>query len=154
MALRPTALKIGLFDVRAFPSQKKAKRKRRSAGNRTRGQSMATTDVATTSLNVAGCFTRDSWLSCGEAWLTLAYKLFHRGGIEQSSKARRKARRHAKKQYRARACKCPCTGSSDPKTAKSALKALQKAGDRSSSVSTTGRQQSSRVLFRAVAAMA
>ena len=52
------------------------------------------------------------------------------------------------------ACKCPCTGSSDPKTAKSALKALQKAGDRSSSVSTTGRQQSSRVLFRAVAAMA
>ena len=52
------------------------------------------------------------------------------------------------------ACKCPCTGSSDPKTAKSALKALQKAGDRSSSVSTTGRQQSVRVLFRAVAAMA
>ena len=51
-------------------------------------------------------------------------------------------------------CKCPCTGSSDPKTAKSALKALQKAGDQSSSVSTTGRQQSSSVLLRAVAVMA
>ena len=87
LALRPTALKIGLLDVRALPSKKKQKESR-SAGNRTRGQSIATTDVATTSLNVAGCFTRDSWLSCGEAWLTLAYKLFHRGGIEQSSKAR------------------------------------------------------------------
>ena len=55
---------------------------------------MATTDVATTSLNVrrvllrgiAGCFTRDSWLSCGETWLTLAYKLFHRGGIGKVAK--------------------------------------------------------------------
>ena len=41
---------------------------------------MATTDVTTTSLND---FTRDSWLGCGETWLTLAYKLFHRGGTQQ-----------------------------------------------------------------------
>ena len=60
LALRPIALKIGLLDVRAFPSQKKAKRKSKivqsgiepgevDPARCEQEQSMATTDVTTTS---------------------------------------------------------------------------------------------------------
>jgi hypothetical protein len=59
LALRPMDLKICLFDVQAFPSQKKAKRKRSivqpgiepgevDPARREQEQSMATTDVTTT----------------------------------------------------------------------------------------------------------